>query len=163
MTVTSYELPRADALGTDAEWLIPGTDVNDDLQLHVRFLGFGSSYQAEHRNQAHPNGDPVPRGKCQSCRWYEVRIFREIDASNGNERRFLTHHTGASAVPGEEMRYRYRLTVSAHAVVEDLTVRNSEGDKGPETFLAPPAARALAEAAGYDKDLEEAWINRAIP
>lgn len=161
VTVTVSALPYAGDLGTEQTWLIPGTDEDGEIELHAKFLGFGSSYQPEHRQDAHPNGDPIPKQKqkCQACRWYEIRVFREV----GGERRFLAHHTGASVVPGEQMRYRYRITTSAHAVVEDLTVRRNEEGSGPEAFIAPPAARALADAAGYDPDLEDAWVNRAVP
>lgn len=163
MTLTAHELPRADAAGSEGTWRLPTTE-NIDLRFTGRFLGYGSSRQPEHRDDAHPGGydaHPIPlrNRKCQSCRWYEVRIFRETEPANGNtDKRFLIYHVGATIVPGEDIRPRYRWTASAHAVIEDLTTR----ERGTEAYIAPPSARALAEAAGFDEDLEDAWINRVI-
>lgn len=182
---TNLLLPPAEDAGQVRRWYLPLTVTEDEaeggLDYHrtfARFLGMGTSHAPEH--QPHP-GRFVRRGdRCNACRWFEVRIFREVrppadvdpasdwSATAGPDvlRRstagdYVLHTTGMSVVDGEVPLYKHEVTGSSFSVVEFLTTRRV-GVQGPEAFLARPSARALAEAAEYDAGLREAYINRAV-
>lgn len=120
-----------------------------------RIIGAGTS---ESRDHNHPGDYMTPgiasgerRLKCSACRWQETTIFVTDDD------RFVVHTVGRSIVPGESDRHRVTFTSSAYEIVEVLTVK---GNKEP--FLPDPSARALAQAAAVDDDVQEAYVNRAV-
>jgi hypothetical protein len=180
---TSLLLPPAEDAGQIRRWYLPLTVGEDEVEggldyyrTFARFLGMGTSHAPEH--QPHPDRF-VKRGeRCNACRWFEVRIFREVRPPDDADlpadwsvrpdvlRRatagdYVLHTTGMSVVDGEVPLYKHEVTASSFSVVEYLTTRRV-GTQGPEAFLARPSARALAEAAEYDVGLRDAYINRAV-
>jgi hypothetical protein len=183
-------LPDASLAGQVRRWFLPvnpdarggrrdaasrpaDTDV-EYYQPYARFLGLGTSHTETHRD--HP-GRFVERGtRCNACRWFEVRIFREVllpdgvasieelsaaDASRVQLGEYVIHSSGMSIVDGEVTFFRYETTRSPYMVIELMTTRQTT-DRGPEAFLAKPAAHALAEAAEFDVALRDAYVNRAV-
>lgn len=148
--VPPAELPDDDEVGTRGVWLLPTDDSRSTVEVRGKFLGMASSRRERH--DGHPPGMPKPPGmRCSACRWFEPRIFK-LDSGG-----YLVHFAGRSAVPGEVVRGRYETARTEHEVIEQLTTRRQDG----ETKLTPPAARALAMAAGNDEDIEFAYVNRA--
>lgn len=179
-------LPTAEDTGQVRRWYLPlraAGDRQDELQYHVtyaRFLGVGTSYSPIHApNVPHPGGF-VPRGvRCNACRWFEARVFREVllpegvrsldelvaegtdAASRVQLGGYVLHSVGMSVVDGEVPFCRVEETRSAFTVVELMTTRRVT-DQGAQAFIAKPAAYALSEAAAKDPDLADAYINRAV-
>lgn len=91
------------------------------------------------------------RQKCSACRWLETTLYRTDDD------RYVVYTNGRSIVPGEQDYVRVTITSSAYEVVEVLTVK-----KAAEPFIPLPSARALAQAASRDDDIQEAYVNRAV-
>jgi hypothetical protein len=176
---TNTLLPDAELAGDVRRWYLPvdpvdGTRSDDPehLVLYGRFLGLGSS-----RTDAHqPHRERyVPRGiRCNACRWFEARIFRELVLPDGVDDLtaltgpddvrlgdYVIHSAGMSIVDDEVPLFRCETTRSPFMVVELMTTRRRT-DQGSEVFLAKPAARALAEAAQHDAALRDAYLNRAV-
>lgn len=171
-------LPAVDATGQVRRWYLPLKEAGSstpDLEYYVtyaRFLGMGSSYTELHQRH---DGRFVDRGvRCNACRWFETRILRELVLPAGAERLedvddptsvrlgdYVLHFAGMSVVEGEVPFCKVETTGSAYTVVELMTTRRVT-DRGPEAFIAKPAARALSEAAGHDADLADAYVNRAV-
>lgn len=101
--------------------------------------------------------------RCSACRWTEARVYltygrippergtlqdERYRESNG----YVVEIVGRTLVPGEDDRHSAWCVTSPHSVVELLNSSRS-------STLA--ARLALAEAAGNDDALEEAYINRA--
>lgn len=91
------------------------------------------------------------RQKCSACRWLETTIYLKAGGQ------YVVHTNGRSIVPGERDYVRVTFTDSAYEVVEILTVK---GQTDP--FIPAPSARALAQAADKDDDIQEAYVNRAV-
>lgn len=176
-------LPDIDQAGDVQTWYLPvkgsSTDPLDTSDVDVyrtyaRFLGMGSSRTSVHQN--HPRTRYVRRGdRCNACRWFEIRIFRELELPPGVESiervldpaqvrlgNYIMHSSGMSIVDGEVPLMRYEATASPFQVIESMTTRRVTTESGPQVYLAKPAARALAEASGYDQQLADAYINRAV-
>lgn len=172
-------LPGASDAGTVRRWYLPINDgerrdaETEYYQTYARFLGVGTSHTDHHQDH---NGQPfIEKGvRCNACRWFEARIFRELVLPDGVDSvatvddpatvelgEYIIHYAGMSVVAGEVPFYRYETTRSAHAVIESMTTRRTTST-GPIVFLAKPAAYALAAAAGFDADLRDAYINRAV-
>lgn len=153
MTVATHDLPRADDLGVEDTWTL--LTERGEIEIRAVFLGFGSSQRTDHWPVAHPNGgyesDPVPVARCRACRWYELRIFRELDG----EQRYFNYHIGVSIVPGEKNRHSYRYLASAHDVIDDLATRRHESAQ--DGTVALPAAQALDDAIEFDDGLAIVW------
>jgi hypothetical protein len=166
---------------------LPGRD-DEVIRVRARLLGFTTSERDDH---SHPTGyesdditptNPAPPGsRCSACRWFEARIMRvsaelvpgcTCDAPNhpdafrehvpgcGEEparARYLVLTYGRTRVPGETDKRRAAWTDSAFEVIELLTQRS-----GGEAFLPAAAARVLAQAAQWDDDLQDAYVNRAV-
>jgi len=130
-----------------------GQDVNVDAYL----LGFATSEQPQHDENAHPEDDTAPkRVRCSACRWFEARVFDVSDDENAGSR-YLVHTVGRSIVPGESDRNRVAFTNSAFEVIEVLTVR-----QGGVPKLPVASGRALAQAAALDEEIAHAFVNRAV-
>lgn len=119
--------------------------------------------------------------RCSACRWFEVRIFRvtaeviddECNCTGGIAESNYAHEPhcgtvpasgkyllvtyGLSIVPGEVAKRRFLWTNSAFRVLESLTQR-----RAGSAFLPATSAQVLAEAAAFDEDLAEAYVNRAV-
>jgi hypothetical protein len=192
-------LPSAELVGREAIWILP------TISVHARYLGFATSKREFHSPQ-HRDRPAAPNGtRCGACRWFEPRIFRELDGQH----RFLIHYAGLTSVPGETPRLRHEWVRSGYEVIEALTTRRRDPNRPPakcpvcdgtglvskppgiagdattwassyvgpyecqgcggggvlhaETaFLTMPAARVLAQAAGFDHELNDAYVNRAV-
>lgn len=148
------ELPTLESVGLTQEWVIP-TGGNRELRFHAKLLGVVSSRRPVH-DRSHAGREYASQGEqCGACRWFEPRIFREVSRTMLG--RYLVHFAGMSIVPGETTRLRYEWAVSPHEVVEVLTTRHDRS-----AFLTIPAARVLSQAANFDAELKEAYLDRAI-
>lgn len=152
------ELPDTSRVSQVDRWALPIRDAGV-LELYGRLLGVSSSRRVEHMGHA-ADTVPGPYVRCGMCRWFEARIFRELLQVDTPTDRFLVHFAGRSAVPGETIRPRYEYASSALEVVELLTTRRAS--PGQEPFLTAPAARVLAQASGFDDELREAYLDRAV-
>lgn len=85
-------------------------------------------------------------------RWIDIDIYQTED----NE--YVVHTVGQSIIPGEVPKARVRRTYSAFEVIEFLTVTDR---KVGDTYIPRDASRALAQAASFDDELRDAYINRA--
>ncbi len=148
----TIELPGEQHVGSDGLWVLSSGD--DTLRVAGKFLGMSTSYSQFHR---HPGDRTAEQNeKCRACRWFEARLFRE---SNGGQR-YLVHRTGRSIVPDEVTFTSHEWVRGPHEVVEALTTRPRNGDRTP--YLTVPSARVLAQAASYDDELSQAYIDRAV-
>ena len=136
--VRTFELP------------VPGGSETITAQL----LGYATSHRMRHNKHANEQF-AIPGEKCPACRWFEARIFRLATDHDGAI--FAVHTQGPSLVPGEIMKCRLAYGQSGYEVVELLTVRKADA-----IFLPAASSRALAQAAGLDRDIETAYVNRAV-
>jgi hypothetical protein len=149
-------LPTEDDVGRVDDWELPSGD--ELIRVRAQFIGLSSSFRPQH----YDHNDDVfarPLMRCRACRWFEPRIFREVDG----RRRYLVHRTGRTIVPGETILTSHEWVRSAYEVIEVLTTRRQDhrtGNRAP--FLTQPAARVLAQAATYDNDLGQAYVDRAV-
>lgn len=72
---------------------------------------------------------------------------------------FLVLTYGLSDVPGEVDKRRASWTDSPHEIIEFLTQR---GRHDGQAFLPAASARALAQAAHWNEDINDAYVNRAV-
>ena len=171
-------LPDASDAGLVRRWYLPVNETDRQARepeyyvTYARFLGMGTSHVTVHSAHDEPF---VTRGRrCNACRWFEARIFRELVLPDGVDDLgdvsdpatvslgdYVVHNAGLSIVTGEVPFYRYETTRSPHRVIEAMTTRRLT-DRGPEVYLAKPSAAALAAAAALDADLEDAYVNRAV-
>lgn len=179
----SLALPDYQRLGDVERWFLPlpsRDDTEEDTYYRTigRFVGFGSSWTDNHWGHRE---EFVPRGsRCNACRWFEIRIFRELDVDPsdvpvgtdlerlfvdarraGNLGDYIVYKAGMSAVPNEIPYCRYDKISSPFEVVEALTTRRHT-DSGPQAFITKPSAMALASGARFDVELEDAYVNRAV-
>jgi hypothetical protein len=148
-------LPADDQVGSIADWTLPSGD--GVVRTYARFIGVSSSSQTQH--YAHAGKYAGLDERCRACRWFEPRIFREVDG----QRRYLVHRTGRSIVPGEISLTGHEWLRGPFEVLEALTTRKRDQRTGDRTpYLTQPAARVLAMAATYDDDLSQAYIDRAV-
>jgi hypothetical protein len=155
MSVASDTLPTLADVGLEGSWTITDQHGNT-VELRGRFLGMGSSWRPRHRR--HPEEEYAPRRHhCSTCRWREIYIFRS-DAG-----RYLVVNRGPSIVPGETDYIEHTVLVTGYQVVEKLTSRRTDAEGKQTVELVFPATDALAQAAGFDTNIENAYINRATP
>lgn len=85
-------------------------------------------------------------------RWTEVDIYREKETG-----KFYVHVIGATTLSGETTRYRLDQTMSPYEIIELLTAH-----VGGRSYIPRQSARALAQAAQWDDDVRDAYVNRAV-
>lgn len=117
----------------------------------------------------------IEPGSCSRCRWFEARILRveaelvptgelvagePVYAPEEPTARYLVLTYGRSRVPGETDKRRAAWTNSGFEVVEFLVQRDRGRSRAP--FLPAASARVLAQAAEWDDDIREAFVNRAV-
>jgi len=159
------KLPHVRSVGHRTTWTLP-VSRSEPIVINARFIGIGSSARTRHHNHLDDAEFAQPKHHCNACRWFETRIFRLVASAEEDGElagsNYLLHHSGVSIVPGEVVHYRYEAVRSPHEVIEAFTIRKTgpSGDAQPP-FLTRPAARALAQAAGFDTDLERAYTQRA--
>jgi hypothetical protein len=137
LTVRAYELPVPD-----------GTET-----VTGRLIGYASSHRDRH--SPHPMTHARPGEKCPACRWFEVRIFR-LEPADDQRGVYAVHTQGPSRVPGEIVKCRLVFAQTGYEVIELLTVRQDS------VFLPAASSRALSQAAGLDRGIETAYVNRAV-
>ncbi len=140
--------------------------------LRAQLLGSTSSQKTRHNHE--PDNPPVKdtpaalpstnTKPCAACFWTEIKIFRipeDAEALPHQRQRgkYVVYQTGSSSIPGKDIYTKLIFTDSYHEVIELLVTRHSHQ---PPTLTAT-AARALAQAAAYDEDLDHAWTNRKTP
>lgn len=145
-------LPDESQAGRVSTWTVESGDVVFDV--HARLLGVSTSYVDRHNHPA--DRSALPNEGCRACRWFEPRIFREVDG----QKRYLIHRTGRSVVEGEVSYTSHEWVYSAHEVIEVLTTRRNGRRNLP--YLTHPAARVLAQASSHDEELNYAYVNRAV-
>jgi hypothetical protein len=181
MQSTNLALPGAEDAGVTRRWYLPTNNEDEGRGAetryyitYARFLGVGSSHTDRHSNH-HEDERFVRKGvRCNACRWFEARIFRELslpegvtdlaavrDPSGVQLGDYVIHYAGMSVVDGEVPFCRYETTPSPYAVIESMTTRRTT-ENGPVVFLAKPAAHSLAAAAEFDTKLRVAYENRAV-
>lgn len=95
------------------------------------------------------HGSSAADGK---TRWFEVNVYVRKDNDA-----YVVETLGRSSIPGETTYVRIIETTSAFEIIELLTV-NHNG----KIYLPRQSARALAQAAQWDDDIRDAYINRAV-
>lgn len=156
----NVEIPALEAMRNDNHWVLDRRIGENPIRVTGRLLGFGSSRRTDHN---HPIArDIVPRTstRCPACRWFEVRILRISDSDEFlADVPYIVHTLGPSLIPGERTFVRANFAVTGFEVIELCTVR--QGDRG-EPYMPAGAARALSQAAGVDRDIQDAYVNRAV-
>lgn len=144
-------------------------NTEDELTFTGQRLALETSRRDQHTHHPTRIGHPGDR-KCHACRWLEVAIYRRyILSSAADDVKFavdpatvdtdyVLHTVGGTTVPGERQLVRVVTTPSAHELLELLTVRKNPQDP----FIAAQSLRALARAARFDPEVENAYVNRAI-
>jgi hypothetical protein len=165
MTVTADPtLPDVQDVGVERDWILPTTDGADAVRFFGRLLGVGSSFRTHH--VGHAIGTfAAPGQRCPACRWFEPRIFRELTEGPHEfdpvvAGQYVVHFAGRTSVPGETTRSRHEYVSGPFEVIELLTTRRI--NDGREPYLTAPAARVLAQAAGHDRDIRAAYVDRAV-
>lgn len=181
MQSTNLALPGAEDAGATRRWYLPTNNEDEGRGAetryyitYARFLGVGSSHTDRHMNHT---GDEqfVRKGvRCNACRWFEARIFRELNLPPGIDDvskitdptdvelgDYVIHYAGMSVVDNEVPFCRYETHKSPYAVIESMTTRRTT-ENGPVVFLAKPAAHSLAAAVEFDAKLRVAYENRAV-
>lgn len=169
MTTESHSPPTAPATAASAtgpqlrDHELAGRD-DEVIRLRGRLLGFASS-ESDHHQHHDPDGYPRPGERCSACRWFECRIF-EVQAVLSPDHqpaapdgRYLVLTYGLSEVPGEVDKRRAVWVTSPHEIIELLTQR---GRSDRQAFLPAASARALAQAAHWSPEVNEAYVNRAV-
>lgn len=122
------------------------------VEGHV--IGFASSQRKIHTHR--PDED---NRRCAACRWSEITIMIPSDRESARRGgcRYIVHTHGPTIVPGEVNLCHLYEVKSAHRIIEILTVR-----RPGNVYLPKVAALALADAAGFDPSIEDAYVNRAV-
>lgn len=145
-SVTTATTPTSDV----REWILIGPgDVTE--KITGRLIGFATSHRERH--SGHSDEFAARGDKCSACRWFEVRIFTVAE----QQQQYVIHTQGPTMIPGEYVKSRVERAYSAHELIEILTVR-----QGEKVFLPAASARAIAQAAGSDKHVLDAYVNRAV-
>ncbi len=130
----------------DLEYTIEGRDENR-FSFRGRRLGHGTSWR---------DGRP---------RWFEVDIYK---ATTGT---YIVHTQGRSEVAGEKTLARILRTQSAFEIIEMLTVTKCDvcashtcqsREHTKRLYLPRQSSHALAQAAQWDDDIRDAYVNRAV-
>lgn len=146
-------------------WTVDTDDNGSHYEFFARLIGFASSEKQRHNHPTHhPHQNLVDRihkgERCGACRWQETRIFL-LDEKNRTYHggKFAVHTLGVSILEGERVRARLSFVNTGFEVVELLTVRKGEH---AAPYIPGASARALAMAAASDRDLKDAYVNRAV-
>ncbi len=151
MQQQGYDLPGPDAVGSTGQWTLPSPDSSGRSVVTGRFLGMASSQRTDHNKRArHVDGFAPVHVHCSTCRWTEIRVFRE-------ESGYVILRAGRTIVPGEVDRFPLSRVRTAYEVVELLTTRVD----GVASLTRQPAM-ALAQCAAHDVPVRDAYENRAV-
>lgn len=147
-------------------WTVDTDDHGSHHEFMARLIGFASSEKQQHNHGGSGTDGSYSRDarsitdRCGACRWQETRIFlldEKDHAYHGGK--FAVHTLGVSILDGERVRVRLSFVNTGFEVVELLTVRKGEH---AAPYIPGASARALAMAAASDRDLKDAYVNRAV-
>lgn len=144
--------PGPEDVGREGTWVLEVAD-GPPIRIEGVFLAMSSSQRIGHENhQGAPYGKPGTwtgtNERCSACRWFEPRIFLE-KAEPGF---FGLYKVGQTIVPGEQVRRSYTRAGSAFELIESMAIRQG-------TFLPTPARLVIAQAAGYDSEIRDAYLS----
>jgi len=143
MSMTQHD---CDELGATCSWDLIDTNDGERHTFTGTLLGSASSHRTRHNHY---------KATCNACRWFEVKIMlTEVDDGRCD---YVVSYEGHTEVEGETLRRTVYRTRSPHTVIELLTQHR---DGGP--FIPRTSRLALSEAAGRDKGMEQAWVDRAV-
>lgn len=154
MTEIHRTPPGPEQVGRTGSWELPVTD-GDPVRIEGTFLGMSTSQRASHENHrgASYGTDDTwtsDNPRCSACRWFEPRIFIQ-----GQEPHFFgLYKIGMTIVPGESVRRSYVQAGSALELIESMAIRRQG-----KLILPIPARRVLAQAAGYDTEIRDAFLD----
>lgn len=146
--------PGPEQVGRSGAWELPVTDGGPVLIEGV-FLGMASSQRASHENHlGAPYGTDTTwtseNQRCSACRWFEPRVF----IHDQEPRFFGLYKIGMTIVPGEKVRRSYVQAGSALELIESMAIRRQG-----RLVLPIPARRVIAQAAGYDTEIRDAYLD----
>lgn len=154
MTETSKSPPGPGEVGRSGAWELQVTD-GDPVLIEGVFLGMSTSQRASHEN--HRGSQHGVDGtwtsdnqRCSACRWFEPRIFIHVE----EPRFFGLYKIGMTVVPGEDVRRSYVQAGSAFELIESMAIRRQG-----KLILPIPARRVIAQAAGYDTEIRDAYLD----
>lgn len=150
------ELPDLRDVGVESLWVLPDDDGRTAVEVPARFIGAASSRRFDHTHAGDHSDDGT---RCARCRWFEPRIFRLRTDLGATRDGYVLHIAGRSSVPGETTRSRIVVVFGAHELIEALVTRRASTHT---VTLTKPAAQVLAQAATFDDQLEDAYVNRAV-
>jgi hypothetical protein len=127
-----------------------------DIKVEGHVVGFASSHRDAHAHRSDEIGSTVVR--CSACRWSEITIIIPTDdEAEKHNCQYIVHTYGPTIISDEINLCHLYYVRSAHQIIEILTVRRPNN-----VYLPRVAAIALADAAGYDRSIEDAYVNRAV-
>lgn len=147
-------------------WAVDTDDNGSHHEFMGRLIGFASSEKQRHNHGGSSTDGTYSQDarriteRCGACRWQETRIFlldEKDHVYHGGK--FAVHTLGVSILSGERVRARLSFVNTGFEVVELLTVRKGEH---AAPYIPGASARALAMAAASDRDLKDAYVNRAV-
>lgn len=154
MTRIERRPPAPEDVGRTGTWELQVSE-GPPVLIAGTFLGMSSS-----RRPTHENHDGSPYGtdgtwtttnqRCSACRWFEPRIF----VTSEEPHFFGIYKMGWTIVPDETMRLSYVEAGSAFELIESMAVR-----RGGKLALPIPARRVIAQAAGYDPEIRDAYLS----
>lgn len=129
-------------------------DPDKPVVVNGWMLGSTTSARLSHGEHMNRGDSFAAQGeRCFACRWFEIAILR--DSASGM---FVVATVGGTIIPNEKTYYKVEYTESAYEVIELLTLRKP----GREPNLPMVSARALAQAASRDPEIEHAYANRSV-
>lgn len=141
--------PQPDEVGDTDDWDLPTMD--RQVSFRGRFLGAATSQQETH---SHSGEVVTDNRKCARCRWFEPRIFWDLNAG-----RYVLYTIGCSDVPGEVDLIRFRYGRDAYeAITVMMTPHPVTGVRG----IVGVTHRMFDEAARLDPGLRAALIEKGI-
>lgn len=146
--------PAPEDVGRTGTWEL---QVSEGVPVLIEgtFLGMSSSRRPTHENhEGSPYGTDgtwtTTNQRCSACRWFEPRIF----VTTAEPHFFGLYKMGWTIVPEETVRLSYVEAGSAFELIESMAIR-----RGGNLVLPIPARRVIAQAAGYDPEIRDAYLD----
>lgn len=152
-TVAEPLYPDDHDLGVTRKWSLPRQDSPAHLIVSAQFIGLGTSQE-----DVHSHSGPVLTDdrRCLACRWFEARLF----LTKEEDQRYLLYKVGASNIPGEVDRIRYRHAKDAFEAVLFMSVPHNTDPKA--RFLGAPAKDMFITAGAFDDAIGQALTHYRI-
>lgn len=154
MTGINRTPPGPEQVGRTGIWELPVTE-GEPVRIEGVFLGMSTSQRASHENhRGSAYGTDTTwtstNPRCSACRWFEPRIFVHTEEPHF----FGLYKIGMTVVPEEEIRRSYVQAGSALELIEAMSIRRQG-----VMILPIPARRVIAQAAGYDTEIRDAYLD----